>query len=72
MKALMDPDREDTEIARQVFWACLPTETHELTSSGICALTKPKDANLDDARGRLRERTQFLIDFIKLWKTIPL
>jgi len=72
LEALMDPGRKDRELAEQVFWASLPHNTDELTSSGIYALTDPKDADLEDARRRREEFISFVVDFIELWKTIPL
>jgi len=69
---LMNPEREDREIAQQVLWASLPHDTDEITSSGIYALTHPKDADLNEAKKRREEFVNFVVEFIKLWKTIPL
>lgn len=72
MMELMDPERKDREIAEQVFWASIPLNTHEFTSSGIYALTHPKDANLEDAKKRREEFIDFVVKFIEQWKKIPL
>jgi len=69
---LMNPEREDREIAQQVLWASLPHDTDEITSSGIYALTHPKDADLNEAKKRREEFVNLVVEFIKLWKTIPL
>ncbi|MCS7386820.1 MAG: creatininase family protein [archaeon GB-1867-005] len=72
LEELMNPEREDREVAEQVFWASIPINTHEFTSSGIYALTHPKDADLEDAKKRREEFIEFVVKFINLWKKIPL
>ncbi len=72
LEELMDPSRPDRELAEQVFWASLPVNTHEFTSSGVYALTHPKDASLEDAKKRREEFIEFVVKFIELWRKIPL
>jgi len=67
----MDPDREDHELVNQVFDACLEPDTDDFTSSGQYAITDPRTADPEEAKQASEERLQFLVDFINLWKTIP-
>jgi len=68
----MDPDREDFELVNQVFMACLPPNTEDITSTGQYAMTDPRTASADEGRRMSEESVKFLVDFINLWKTIPI
>ena len=68
----MNPDREDYELVSQVFMACLEPDTDDFTSSGQYAITDPREADPEEAAKYIEERIRFLVDFINLWKTIPL
>jgi len=68
----MDPDREDYELVNQIRRACSEPDTDDFTSSGVYAITDPRTADVELLKKSLEERTQFIIDFINLWKTIPI
>ena len=68
----MDPDREDYELVSQVRRACGEPNTDDFTSSGVYAITDPRTADVELAKKSLKERMQFLVDFINLWKMIPI
>jgi len=68
----MDPDREDYELVSQVRQACGEPDTDDFTSSGVYAITDPRTADVDLLKKSLEERTKFIVDFINLWKTIPI
>ncbi len=72
LQEFMDPDREDFELVNQVFMACLPPNTEDITSTGQYAMTDPRTASADEGRRMNEEAVKFLVDFINLWKTIPL
>lgn len=72
LQALMDPDREDFELVKQVFVASLPPDTHEITKTGQYALSDPRTASEDEGKRMNEEAVGFLVDFIELWKKIPL
>lgn len=67
----LDPDREDYELVRQVFAASGEPNTDDFTSSGVYGKNDPRDADADEIRVRFEERVEFIVEFIKLWKTIP-
>ncbi|MFQ6053355.1 MAG: creatininase family protein [Candidatus Bathyarchaeia archaeon] len=67
----MDPDRDDFEIVSQVRAACSEPDTDDFTSSGVYGTNDPRTADPEEARRRFEERVQFLVDFINVWKTIP-
>jgi len=72
LQELMDPDREDFELVKQVFAASLPPDTHEITKTGQYALSDPRTASEEEGRRMNEEAVGFLVDFIELWKKIPL
>jgi creatinine amidohydrolase len=72
LQEFMDPDREDFELVNQVFNACLPPNAEDTTSTGQYAMTDPRTASVDEGRRMSEEAVKFLVDFINLWKTIPL
>jgi creatinine amidohydrolase len=72
LQEFMDPDREDFELVHQVFAASLPPDTHEITKTGQYALSDPRTASEEEGRRMNEEAVEFLVDFIELWKKIPL
>jgi creatinine amidohydrolase len=72
LQEFMDPDREDFEVVHQVFMACLPPNTDDITTTGQYATTDPRRGNADEGRKMNEEEAKFLVDFINLWKTIPI
>jgi creatinine amidohydrolase/Fe(II)-dependent formamide hydrolase-like protein len=71
LREFMDPDREDFELVNQVFQTCLGPNTEDITISGQYATSDPRKANVDEAATMSGESIQFLVDFIALWKSIP-
>lgn len=67
----MDPDREDYELVSQVRAACGEPDTDDFTSSGVYGINDPRTADPDEYKQRFEERVQFFVDFINLWKSIP-
>jgi creatinine amidohydrolase len=67
----LNPDREDYEIANQVFRACVEPDTEDFTSSGVYGRNDPREADSREAQARFEEKVNFLVEFIKVWKTIP-
>ena len=67
----MDPDRGDYELVSQVRAACTEPDTDDFTPSGVYGTNDPRTADVEEAKRRFEERAQFLVDFINLWKTIP-
>jgi len=67
----MNPDRKDFELVSQVRAACSEPDTADFTSSGVYGVNDPRTANAEEARKRFDERVKFLVEFIKVWKTIP-
>ncbi len=72
LQEFMDPDREDYELVNQVFMACLPPNTEDITTTGQYAVTDPRTADPKEAEQAMGEAVQFMVDFIKLWKAIPI
>jgi creatinine amidohydrolase len=67
----LNPDREDYELVSQVFRACVEPDTEDFTSSGVFGKNDPRDADSQEAMARFEEKVNFLVEFIKVWKTIP-
>jgi creatinine amidohydrolase/Fe(II)-dependent formamide hydrolase-like protein len=67
----MDPDREDFELVSQVRGATMPPVNIDFTSTGIYGTNDPRTADTDEYWARFEERVGFFVDFINLWKTIP-
>lgn len=67
----MDPDRPDFEVVSQVRAACSEPNTDDFTSSGIYGVNDPRKADVEEAKKRFEERVEFLADFIREWKKIP-
>jgi creatinine amidohydrolase len=71
LQEFMDPDREDYELVKQIFNASLPPNTEDITRNGQYATTDPRNADVEEAAISMEESTQFVVDFINLWKKIP-
>lgn len=71
LQEYMDPDREDYGLVSQVFNACLPPNTEDITSTGQYAKSDPRTASEDEGKMMADQSQKFLVDFINLWKTIP-
>ena len=67
----MNPDRKDFELVSQVRAACSEPDTDDFTSSGVYGVNDPRTADAEEARKRFDERVKFLVEFINVWKTIP-
>ena len=67
----MDPDREDFELVSQVRSATMPPVNIDFTSTGVYGTNDPRTADPEEGRTRFEERVGFFVDFINLWKTIP-
>jgi len=67
----LDPERKDYELVNQIFMACLEPDTDDFTSSGQYATSDPRMADIEEGKKSDEEGVQFLVDFINLWKTIP-
>jgi len=72
LQEFMDPDRKDFELVNQVFMACLPPNTDDITTTGQYATTDPRKGNAEEGSRMNEEEVKFLVDFINLWKTIPI
>jgi len=72
LREFLNPDRPDYELVSQVYAACTQPNTCDFNSSGVYGLNDPREADVEEARKRHEERVQFLVDFINLWKKIPL
>jgi len=67
----LDPDREDYELVSQVFRACVEPNTDDFSSSGVFGKNDPREADPGEAGRRFEEKVNFLVEFINVWKTIP-
>lgn len=72
LQEYMDPDREDYEMVNQLFHASLPPNTEDITRNGQYATTDPRLADPEEAAISMKESVQFIVEFIKLWKQIPI
>jgi creatinine amidohydrolase len=68
----MDPDREDFELVSQVRNACMPPVNIDFTSTGVYGINDPNTASAEEGEKRFQERVKFFMDFIKVWRTIPI
>ncbi|UCD45213.1 MAG: creatininase family protein [Candidatus Bathyarchaeota archaeon] len=71
LREFMDPDRPDYELVRQIRAASSEPDLDDYTSDGIAGINDPREADPEFYRKRFEERVQFYVDFIELWKTIP-
>jgi len=67
----LNPDREDYELTSQIFRACVEPDTDDFTESGVFGKNDPRRGDPDEARARFEEKVNFLVEFIRVWKTIP-
>lgn len=72
LQEYMDPSRDDFELVWQVFGASLGPNTEDITSSGQYATSDPRKADVKEAEESMEQSIQFVVDFIDLWKKIPL
>lgn len=72
LMAFLNPDREDHELVSQIFRASVEPDTHDFTASGIYGKNDPREADPEEAKARFEEKVDFLVQFIKAWKRIPL
>jgi creatinine amidohydrolase/Fe(II)-dependent formamide hydrolase-like protein len=72
LQEYMDPDREDFELVNQIFHASLPPNTDDITRNGQYATSDPRKADPEEAAISMEEHIQFAVDFINLWKSIPI
>jgi len=59
-------------MVSQVFRACIEPNTDDFTSSGVWGKNDPREADPEEAKARFEEKVSFLVDFIRVWKTIPI
>ncbi|RPI78016.1 MAG: creatininase family protein [Desulfobacteraceae bacterium] len=71
LKEFLDPDRPDFEMVSQIFKACLGPNTDDFTANGVYGKNDPREADPQEAAERFEEKVQFLVEFIKVWKNIP-
>ncbi len=60
------------ELVSQLYRACSQPNTDDFTSSGVYGKNDPRDANPEEIKVRFEERVNFVVEFIKTWKTIPI
>jgi creatinine amidohydrolase len=70
IKKLLDPDREDLDIATQVFSSYI-RDSHDFTETGVWGFADPNDADTDKAERDLEQRVNWLVEYIELWKQLP-
>ncbi len=71
LKDMRNPDREDYELVSQVFGACAEPDTDDFSKDGIYGWGSPLDADAEEYEARLEERVEFIAEFIRRWKEIP-
>ena len=71
LKDMRDPDREDWELVSQVFGACAEPDTDDFSEDGVYGWGSPLDADPEEYKARLEERVEFIAEFIRRWKEIP-
>ncbi|MCW4051522.1 MAG: hypothetical protein NWE89_17515 [Candidatus Bathyarchaeota archaeon] len=70
LKEYMDPDRDDYGLVNQIVSASREPKTDDLPRTASMGPTIPT-ADPEEYKQRFVERMQFYVDFINLWKTIP-
>jgi len=68
----LNPDRGDYELVSQIFRACVEPDTNDFTASGVYGKNDPREGDPYEARARFEEKVNFMVEFIRVWKTIPL
>jgi creatinine amidohydrolase len=71
LMAFLKADSKDQELVSQVFRACLEPDTHHFTTSGVWGNNDPRDGDPAEGKARFEEKVDFLVEFIRVWKTIP-
>jgi len=71
LKDMRDPDREDWELVSQVFGACAEPDTDDFSKDGVYGWGSPLDADPEAYKARLEERVEFIAEFIRRWREIP-
>ncbi len=72
LNEFFDVEREDYEIVSQVRGACTPPVNIDFTKDGIYGTGDPNLADAEEYAKRLKERVDFMVEFIRVWKTIPI
>ena len=72
LRSFLDPDRKDHEMVSQIFRACQQPDTDHFTSSGVYGINDPRTADADEGKVWLEDKVNFMAEFIKEWKTIPI
>jgi creatinine amidohydrolase len=72
LMAFMDPDREDFELVSQIRIACQEPDSDDFTSSGVWGINDPRTADPEEYKRRFKERVQFMVEFIRIWKSLPI
>ncbi len=71
LREMLNPDRPDYEVVSQVFGASAQPDTDDFSADGIYGWNSPLDADPNEYRARLEERVEFMAEFIRKWKEIP-
>ena len=71
LKDMRNPDREDYELVSQVFGASAEPDTDDFSKDGVYGWGSPLDADAEEYEARLEERVEFIAEFIRKWKEIP-
>jgi creatinine amidohydrolase len=66
-----DVDREDYELVSQIRSASTPPVNIDFTKDGIYGTGDPNEADPEEYSRRFEERVNFVVEFIRVWKTIP-
>ena len=72
LKEMRDPSRDDWELVSQLFGASSEPDTDDFSEDGIYGWNNPKDADPEENSKRLEERVEFMSEFIRRWKEIPI
>jgi creatinine amidohydrolase len=72
LQAFMDPDREDYELVSQILHASFGPMTEDITRNGQYASSDPRKGNAEEGAAMMKEAVGFMVDFIELWKSLPL
>ncbi|TRO51169.1 creatininase family protein [Candidatus Bathyarchaeota archaeon] len=72
LQEYMDPEREDYELVSQIFNASIGPDTHDITRNGQYATSDPRKGNPEEGAAMMEEALKFMVDFINLWKSLPI
>jgi len=70
IQELLDPEREDLDVAVQVFGAYI-RNSDDFTETGVWGFADPNDADPEAAGKQFEKRVEWLVRYIELWKTLP-